>query len=192
MLTKGSDDYESCPKDVLFLSSLFVRRSIHSFNNYVYCQTKLCFFNSLYYYFLSIFITDTATVLSPFCRQLNPQMTSTPFEPTESVKGKRACNFYSKSSSIFEEPPAVASQKEKNGFTGFKRLLDRLGKRQLQIDAGQERFGAKTCTRCGMIFSQGEADDEKQHERFHKQMLSAVRFKVSTDCTQNGHERNII
>lgn len=120
---------------------------------------------------------DTATVLSPFCRQLNPQMTSTPFEPTESVKGKRACNFYSKSSSIFEEPPAVASQKEKNGFTGFKRLLDRLGKRQLQIDAGQERFGAKTCTRCGMIFSQGEADDEKQHERFHKQMLSAVRFK---------------
>ncbi|OQR72443.1 N-acetyltransferase ESCO1-like, partial [Tropilaelaps mercedesae] len=118
---------------------------------------------------------DVLKVPSPLYRKLNPQLTSTPFDSAE-TKGKKPANFYGTSSSSFGAPTPV-QQRNVDGFSGFRRLLDRLGKRQMQIDAGQVRFGATACTRCGMVFSQGEADDERQHEKFHRQILSAVRFK---------------
>ena len=97
-------------------------------------------------------------------------LTSTPWDPN----AKRVHRFYGASSS---------STPKTDGFTGSRKLFDRLGSKQLQIDAGQKKYGASECPTCGMIFSQGEADDEREHQKFHKQMDSVLQVKVK--CERN-------
>lgn len=38
---------------------------------------------------------------------------------------------------------------------------------QLQIDAGQKRFGGAQCSECGMFYARHEPEDEALHQRFH-------------------------
>lgn len=38
---------------------------------------------------------------------------------------------------------------------------------QLQIDAGQKRFGGGQCRECGMFYARHEPEDEALHQRFH-------------------------
>ncbi|XP_006634013.3 N-acetyltransferase ESCO1 isoform X1 [Lepisosteus oculatus] len=50
------------------------------------------------------------------------------------------------------------------------------GPQQTIIDAGQKRFGAVTCSVCGMLYSAANPEDETQHLLFHNQFISAVRY----------------
>lgn len=110
-------------------------------------------------------------------RETSTRFTSTPWEPKP--KAKRV-SFYGDSSS---------STPNADGFNGLRRLIDRLGSKQLQIDAGQKKFGAKECPKCGMIFSQGEAEDEREHRKFHKQMDSVLRIAVRQSMDRTTPDR---
>lgn len=39
--------------------------------------------------------------------------------------------------------------------------------RQLQLDAGQRRFGGAQCAECGMFYARHEPEDEALHQRYH-------------------------
>ncbi|KAM6905698.1 N-acetyltransferase ESCO2-like [Lycodopsis pacificus] len=47
---------------------------------------------------------------------------------------------------------------------------------QLIIDAGQKRFGATTCSSCGMVYSADNPDDHFQHTQFHQRFLDSIKF----------------
>lgn len=65
-----------------------------------------------------------------------------------------------------------------NRGSSTKKKWQGVGKDQLQIDAGQKKFGACQCHECGMIYQQGEAEDETQHNEFHNN-LTSLRYSVS-------------
>ncbi|CAH2284918.1 Hypothetical predicted protein [Pelobates cultripes] len=44
------------------------------------------------------------------------------------------------------------------------------------IDAGQKRFGALSCSICGMLYTASNPEDETQHLLFHNQFISAVKY----------------
>lgn len=48
-----------------------------------------------------------------------------------------------------------------------RKVWKRIGDAQLQIDAGQRRFGATYCAECDLLYSVHEPEDELMHERFH-------------------------
>ncbi|KAJ7338734.1 hypothetical protein JRQ81_012636 [Phrynocephalus forsythii] len=48
--------------------------------------------------------------------------------------------------------------------------------KQLIIDAGQKRFGAISCSVCGMLYTAANPEDETQHLLFHNQFISAVKY----------------
>ncbi|XP_034618640.1 N-acetyltransferase ESCO1 isoform X2 [Trachemys scripta elegans] len=48
--------------------------------------------------------------------------------------------------------------------------------KQLIIDAGQKRFGAISCSICGMLYTASNPEDETQHLLFHNQFISAVKY----------------
>ncbi|XP_053873700.1 N-acetyltransferase ESCO1 isoform X2 [Malaclemys terrapin pileata] len=50
--------------------------------------------------------------------------------------------------------------------------------KQLIIDAGQKRFGAISCSICGMLYTASNPEDETQHLLFHNQFISAVKYVV--------------
>lgn len=56
-----------------------------------------------------------------------------------------------------------------------RKVWKRIGDSQLQIDAGQTRFGATYCAECDLLYSVHEPEDEIMHERFHG-ALSVLRF----------------
>lgn len=56
-----------------------------------------------------------------------------------------------------------------------RKVWKRIGDTQLQIDAGQKRFGATYCAECDLLYSVHEPEDELMHERFHSS-LSVLRF----------------
>nr|CAD7265992.1 unnamed protein product [Timema shepardi] len=41
-----------------------------------------------------------------------------------------------------------------------------------QIDAGQKKFGATQCSDCGIVYQQGDPDDEMSHLNFHNSSKS--------------------
>nr|CAD7444017.1 unnamed protein product [Timema bartmani] len=53
-----------------------------------------------------------------------------------------------------------------------KRLWWPLGNDQYQIDAGQKKFGATQCSDCGIVYQQGDPDDEMSHLNFHNSSKS--------------------
>nr|XP_033789807.1 N-acetyltransferase ESCO1 isoform X2 [Geotrypetes seraphini] len=50
--------------------------------------------------------------------------------------------------------------------------------KQLVIDVEQKRFGAISCTVCGMLYTASNPEDETQHLFFHNQFISAVKYVV--------------
>ncbi|XP_041045650.1 N-acetyltransferase ESCO1-like [Carcharodon carcharias] len=50
------------------------------------------------------------------------------------------------------------------------------GLQQPNIDAGQKRIGAISCTTCGMLYAASIPEDEAQHFQFHKRFISAVKY----------------
>ncbi|KAA8498904.1 N-acetyltransferase ESCO1 [Porphyridium purpureum] len=42
---------------------------------------------------------------------------------------------------------------------------------QLYLDVGQKAFGGAECAECGMVYNQGERNDEREHSLFHRQAL---------------------
>ena len=46
-----------------------------------------------------------------------------------------------------------------------------------RIDAGQKKFGEKQCTECGLLYQQGDPDDEIQHNAYHTN-YQTLRFTV--------------
>ncbi|KAM9308348.1 N-acetyltransferase ESCO1 [Gastrophryne carolinensis] len=53
---------------------------------------------------------------------------------------------------------------------------DKDGTKQPIIDAGQKRFGAMSCSVCGMLYTASNPEDEAQHLLFHNQFISAVKY----------------
>lgn len=51
-----------------------------------------------------------------------------------------------------------------------------LDPKQLIIDAGQKKFGHTTCPTCGMVYTLGDAEDEKLHTKHHNSFLAVVKF----------------
>lgn len=51
-----------------------------------------------------------------------------------------------------------------------------LDPKQLIIDAGQKKFGHTTCPTCGMVYTLGDAEDEKLHTKHHNSFLTVVKF----------------
>ncbi|KAH6923295.1 hypothetical protein HPB50_026712 [Hyalomma asiaticum] len=47
---------------------------------------------------------------------------------------------------------------------------------QLIIDAGQKKFGHTMCPTCGMVYTIGDADDEKLHVKHHRTFLAVMKF----------------
>nr|CAD7455926.1 unnamed protein product [Timema tahoe] len=68
---------------------------------------------------------------------------------------------------LFNSP---ARQEKK--LTDSKRLWWPLGNDQYQIDAGQKKFGATQCSDCGIVYQQGDPDDEMSHLNFHNSSKS--------------------
>lgn len=56
-----------------------------------------------------------------------------------------------------------------------RKVWKRIGDTQMQIDAGQRRFGATYCAECDLLYSVHEPEDELMHERFH-QSLAVLKF----------------
>lgn len=48
---------------------------------------------------------------------------------------------------------------------------------QYQIDAGQKKFGATTCTECGVVYQLGDPEDENAHLNYHNNVKS-LKFNV--------------
>uniref|UniRef100_A0A8C0DA85 Establishment of sister chromatid cohesion N-acetyltransferase 1 n=1 Tax=Balaenoptera musculus TaxID=9771 RepID=A0A8C0DA85_BALMU len=53
---------------------------------------------------------------------------------------------------------------------------EKADEKQLIIDAGQKRFGAVSCSVCGMLYTASNPEDETQHLLFHNQFISAVKY----------------
>lgn len=53
---------------------------------------------------------------------------------------------------------------------------EKVDEKQLVIDAGHKRFGAVSCTICGMLYTASNPEDETQHLLFHNQFISAVKY----------------
>ena len=53
-----------------------------------------------------------------------------------------------------------------------------IGEQQLQIDAGQKRFGGTTCRECGMFYTVHEPEEEMLHEKFHNS-VNLLNFRVN-------------
>ncbi|XP_040840719.1 N-acetyltransferase ESCO1 [Ochotona curzoniae] len=53
---------------------------------------------------------------------------------------------------------------------------EKADEKQLVIDAGQKRFGAVSCSICGMLYTASNPEDETQHLLFHNQFISAVKY----------------
>lgn len=49
---------------------------------------------------------------------------------------------------------------------------------QLQIDAGQKKFGGHLCKVCGMFYTLHEPEEEILHEKYHNS-INILKFKVS-------------
>ncbi|XP_051879034.1 N-acetyltransferase ESCO1 isoform X1 [Pristis pectinata] len=50
------------------------------------------------------------------------------------------------------------------------------GLQQTNLDSGQKRIGAISCTTCGMLYAASIPEDEAQHFKFHKHFISAVKY----------------
>ncbi|XP_069777812.1 N-acetyltransferase ESCO1-like isoform X2 [Narcine bancroftii] len=50
------------------------------------------------------------------------------------------------------------------------------GLQQTNLDSGQKRIGAVSCTTCGMLYAASVPEDEAQHFKFHKHFISAVKY----------------
>lgn len=50
------------------------------------------------------------------------------------------------------------------------------GLQQINLDSGQKRIGAISCTTCGMFYAASIPEDEAQHFKFHKHFISAVKY----------------
>ncbi|CAH1774868.1 unnamed protein product [Owenia fusiformis] len=50
------------------------------------------------------------------------------------------------------------------------------GMEQYILDAGQKNIGAVQCPTCHMRYTQGEPTDEASHSKFHKRMLTVLKF----------------
>ncbi|XP_029446968.1 LOW QUALITY PROTEIN: N-acetyltransferase ESCO1 [Rhinatrema bivittatum] len=76
------------------------------------------------------------------------------------------------SSAEKSQSPEVNIQKE------IRKLkeAEKDGDKQLIIDAGQKRFGAISCSVCGMLYTASNPEDETQHLFFHNQFISAVKY----------------
>ena len=47
---------------------------------------------------------------------------------------------------------------------------------QLCLDLGQKNFGHVTCKVCGMVYTFGQAEDEREHMKFHRKYLTGLSF----------------
>lgn len=67
-----------------------------------------------------------------------------------------------------------------------KSFLGGFGLNQYQIDAGQKEFGAKQCTKCGLVYTVHEPEEEKLHAIYHRS-LNILKFKgwIDEDIVMN-------
>ncbi|XP_060099894.1 N-acetyltransferase ESCO1 [Heteronotia binoei] len=92
--------------------------------------------------------------------------------------------FTNKSSEAAESRTCLAktSLSKCDGFHSSEEHIQKLreaskdGDKQLIIDAGQKRFGAISCSICGMLYTASNPEDETHHLLFHNQFISAVKY----------------
>nr|XP_056710528.1 N-acetyltransferase ESCO1 [Euleptes europaea] len=92
--------------------------------------------------------------------------------------------FTNKTSEAAESRACLAktSVSKCDGFLSSEEHIQKLreavkdGDKQLIIDAGQKRFGAISCSICGMLYTASNPEDETQHLLFHNQFICAVKY----------------
>ncbi|XP_053105434.1 N-acetyltransferase ESCO1 [Hemicordylus capensis] len=76
----------------------------------------------------------------------------------------------------------ISLASKSGGFLSSEEPIQKLrevakdSEKQLIIDAGQKRFGAISCSICGMLYTAANPEDETQHLLFHNQFISAVKY----------------
>nr|CAG4716207.1 unnamed protein product [Naegleria fowleri] len=78
-------------------------------------------------------------------------------------------------SKITKQKKMLSSTPRKNKST--KKL------EQLYMDCGQKSFTSKRCTSCGMVYMNGDFQDEKVHQQFCKSFKKLMKYKVSAKDT---------
>lgn len=75
-----------------------------------------------------------------------------------------------------------------------KNMWRPMGNDQYQIDAGQKKFGEKQCSECGLLYQQGDPDDEIQHSVYHSnfQTLRFVGWKNENIVGYYGADKVIV
>lgn len=70
----------------------------------------------------------------------------------------------------------LSAQAASSGCRGRRGIWKKIGQSQLQIDAGQKRFGATYCAECDLLYSVHEPEDELMHQAYHDS-LSVLSFR---------------
>jgi N-acetyltransferase len=89
---------------------------------------------------------------------------------------------------IDPEPSLKLHGDPPDSTTPEKGILDRIrdkistkffgfGHNQLQIDAGQKKFGITECKDCGLNYNTNVPEDEKIHEKHHESLMKIPKFR---------------
>lgn len=75
-----------------------------------------------------------------------------------------------------------------------KRSLGKSSADQMILDAGQKKIGCYPCEVCGFLYTRGDSEAEKVHEKFHKQYLGVVAFSgwKSERVIKEDHETRFV
>ena len=79
-------------------------------------------------------------------------------------------------------------KRSKSGRSGIKRHKGNIKRlnmikctasvpKQMFLDFGQQNFGARSCPKCGMVFSRGKKEDEELHSAYCKSRSKPIAFR---------------
>nr|CAD7433492.1 unnamed protein product [Timema monikensis] len=93
-------------------------------------------------------------------------------EEAKSTEKENCEKYYPLFNSPARQEKRLTDLTNKKTPRSSKRLWWPLGNDQYQIDAGQKKFGATQCSDCGIVYQQGDPDDEMSHLNFHNSSKS--------------------
>uniref|UniRef100_A0A1B0CSX5 Protein involved in establishing cohesion between sister chromatids during dna replication n=2 Tax=Lutzomyia longipalpis TaxID=7200 RepID=A0A1B0CSX5_LUTLO len=125
-----------------------------------------------------VFIGDPENHKAEAARILDEMFCLTSGEGEENVPQNEQNEADAKVFPIFRKnftPPDGMRQKVPHGKQS-RRLWRPIGAGQMQIDAGQKKFGATYCSECNLVYSVHEPEEEKLHWDFHN-ALTHINFR---------------
>lgn len=113
--------------------------------------------------------SKTAAVATPEATKLTRRTSSR----TSSGGGKSSFPIFGKGTA---KSGLEQGKKTQTPSRSSKRSLGKLSSDQMLLDAGQKKIGSHPCEMCGFLYTRGDSDAEKVHDKFHKQYLGVVSF----------------